>query len=328
VIIEFLQGFTPSTAEIIAFVAALVLLVGGLIWYASRSRRRERKRRLAAAERRYEEQLESLGLTRSDEGVLEQLTPYLRKREQKPLLLQNHTVFNDVAERAMAVGAAPEGEVAALRVRLGFAGKPAGAEPESSSEIPPGSGVMVIDNHDRLIQGRVREPTASAFSIETDEDAPRVTSGTLVEVVYQTGTGIFKFDSAVLSNPPGEMTLSHAEQLRKVQRRRYFRGEVRLPVYVKLASADEQPTQTELIDIGGGGASFFAPDDRYQRGEHVEMTFHPNSTQALHLPGRIVRESKNGKVAHVSFEDLRPATRDKIVGFVFRTQGRRQAPGE
>ncbi|MFP4115067.1 MAG: PilZ domain-containing protein [Spirochaetota bacterium] len=323
-IIDFLSGFSASPVEIVAFVLVIAVLISFLIWYASRTRRRERRRRVAIANRRYEEMRGELALSNTDAEALERLSHYLRKPEQKPLLLQNHTVFNDCAERALADDTAGSGEVAALRVRLGFGGSPAGAQPESSTEIPAGSGVIVIDNHDRMISGRVREPTPSAFRIDTDRDAPRVTTGTFVEVVHQNGSGIYQFGSAVLSNPPGEMTLSHAEGLRRVQRRRYYRGNVRLPVYVKLASESERPAQTELIDIGGGGASFFAPDGRYQRGEHVELTFHPDSTKALHLPGRIERESKGGKVVHVSFEDLRPATRDKVVGLVFRNERRRE----
>ena len=319
-VFDFLQGFAPSPAEIVIFSVIVVVGIALLVWYASFSRRRERRRQRAAAERRYEQLVEEHALNNVDQGVLERMAGYLKRPEQKPLLLQNHTVFNDCAERALTDDVVGSGEVSALRVRLGFAGTPAGAEPESSSEIPVGSGVMVIDNHDRMIAGKVVSPTPAAFRVETDRDAPRVTTGTLVEVVYQNGTGIYQFGTAVLANPAGQMELSHAEQLRKVQRRNYYRGEVRLPVFVKLASEDEKPTQTQLIDVGGGGASFFVPDDRFQRGEHVEMTFHPDSAQALHLPGRIVRESKGGKVAHVSFEDLKPATRDKVVGIALRSQ--------
>ncbi|HKJ85424.1 MAG TPA: PilZ domain-containing protein, partial [Spirochaetia bacterium] len=156
----------------------------------------------------------------------------------------------------------------------------------------------------------------------TADDAPRLTTGSLVEVVYQNGSGIYRFESGVLANPPGEMELSHSERLERVQRREYYRGRVRLPVYVKLAREPERPERTQLIDVGGGGASFRAPDPRFQRGEHVELTFHPDSAAPLHLPGRIVRESKGGRVAHVSFDDLTPSTRDRVYGFLFQRQAR------
>jgi len=322
-VFEFVQGFAPSPVEIVAFVLVVAALVALLVWFATRSRRREEKRQRVAARRRSEDAIEERALTQSDRGIIERLGEYLEHPERAYLIVENHTVFNDCAERALADGAVTEGDISGLRVRLGLAGEPSGAEPESSSEIPPGSGVVIVDNHERTIRGRVLEPSASAFRVETEREAPRLTSGSLVEVVHQNGSGIYRFESAVLSSEPGTLQLSHAENLERVQRRRYYRGEVRLPAYVRLAQSAERPARTELIDIGGGGASFYAPDERYQRGEQVEMTFHPDSAEPLHLPARVVRESRRGRVVHVTFEHVKPATRDRILGFLFRSQGRR-----
>ncbi|MFW5688212.1 MAG: flagellar brake protein [Spirochaetota bacterium] len=315
---EFLQGFRPSTIEIVAFVVLVALFAGALVWAGSRSARRERARRRAVAERRFSELLEQMALSRSDEGVIEQLANYLRDPDRKYLLLQNHTVFNDCADRAMADHAAAEGEVAALRVRLGFGGTPAGREPESSTEIPEDAGVMLVDTHNRTVPARVESPSPSAFRVRTDPDAPEVGAGSLIEVVYQNGSGIYRFESAVTNRAGRTLELSHAEHLERLQRRQYYRGEVRLPVYVRLAHESGRPERTELIDISAGGASFFAPDERFQAGEQVEMTFHPDSDAAMHLTGEVIRESKRGSIAHVSFENLRPGERDRVMRYVFR----------
>lgn len=319
-LIEFMEGFAPSPLEIAVFVALLVAFVGGLIWFAVASRRREDRRQRAVFQHRYEDLVESMNLSQSDRGLIEELSRYLRRPYAKYLLLQNHTVFDRCVESALSEGVVFEGDVAALRVRLGYAGKTSGTEPESSTEIPPGSGLVLLDAHDRSIPVRLVEHTPSSFRVRTDEDAPRLTSGSLVEVVYQNGSGIYRFESAVLANPPGEMHLLHTEQLERVQRRAYYRGEVRLPAYVKLARETRRPTKTQLVDIGGGGASFYAPDSRYQRGEQIELTFHPDSDAPLHLPGRIVRESKGGRIAHMCFGDLRPSTRDRVFEYLFRNQ--------
>lgn len=319
---DFLQGFYPSTAEIVIFALLVAAFIGVLVWLNARTRRRARARQEAAAEERFGSLLRERSLTPSDKDVVDRLRGYLRDATRAYLLLQNHTVFNDCAERALADRAVSEGEISALRVRLGFAGAPAGAFPESSSEIPGDSGVMIVDNHNRTIPARVLEPSPSSFRVETDEEAPRLTIGMLVEVVYQNGNGIFRFETAVTNTAGRELDLAHAEHLERVQRRRYYRGEVRLPVYVRLADTNGQPEPTELIDISAGGASFFVPDERYQEGEVVEMTFHPESDAALHLPGRIVRESRRGAIAHVRFENLQPGTRDRIMGLVFRNERR------
>ena len=319
---EFVQGFRPTQGEIVAFAAALFVFVGALTGFAAVTRRRERRRLRTTFERRYRRLLGGLPLTRSDMDVLAILDQYQKRTERKPLLLQNQAAFNGCAERAISDEAVTERAVSALRVRLGFSGRSAGAELGSSVEIPMGSTVFVVDGGDRAIRGRVLEPSPSAFRLADDGQAPRLSSGSLVMVVYHNRNGIYEFGAVVLGNPRGEIELSHSEKIRHVQRRQYYRGTVRLPVHVKLASGAEQLQPSRLTDLGGGGASFVAPDGRYKRGGHVEMTLHPDSLPTLHLTGRIVRESRSGKVVHVSFDEMRPAARDRLLGLLFRSQRR------
>lgn len=315
---DFLAGFNPSAIEITIFVVLLVAFIAGLVWYAAVTRRRRRRRRIAASRRRYDELLSELGLSRSDHGTLDLLRDELEDEDQQHLMLTNHTVFNGCAERALEAGTVGAGEVSALRVRLGFGGEPAGREPESSAEIRPGSGVLVIDRHDHAHSGQTGEPAPDRFRVrlEPDEEAPPTQS--VVDVVYQNGSGIYRFQSVVLTRDGNEIGLEHAEGLERVQRRRYYRAEMRLPVYVRPGGSHEEPQRTELVDIGGGGASFYAPDDRYEPGETVELTFNANSANSLHLPSRIVRESHGGSVVHVAFHGIPQHTRDRIIGFLFR----------
>lgn len=315
---DFLAGFNPSAIEITIFALLLAAFIGGLVWYAMVTRRRRRKRRIAASRRRYAELLEELALSRSDQGTLELLRDELEDEDQQHLLLTNHAIFNVCAERARQAGTVGTGEISALRVRLGFAGKPVGREPESSAEIRPGSGVLVVDAHDRVYSGRVGEPAPDRFRVRLDSAKEAPPTQSVVDVVYQNGSGIYRFHSVVLTREGAEIGLEHSEELDRVQRRRYYRAELRLPVFVRPGGSREEPQRTELVDIGGGGASFYAPDERYEPGETVELTFNASSTDALHLPARIVRESHGGSVVHVAFQGISQNTRDRIVGFLFR----------
>ena len=312
----------PSRNEIIAFAVMIPSFIAALTAYAAVTRARERRRRQAAAEQRYRELVEAKPLTRSDIGLLEILSRYQKRPYAKHLLLQDHAVFNACAERAISDGAVREGAVSALRVRCEFAGKPARVGPDSSAEIPIGAEVFIVDGGDRAVHGRVLEPSSSEFRIRISRNAAHLASGRLVMVVYQSANGIYEFHTAVLRNSGGEIALSHVEKIRRVQRRRYFRDKVLLPVRVKLASAPDQLQRSRLTDIGGGGASFVAPDERYKRGGEVEMMFVPDSLPTMHLTGRIVRESQSGKIVHVSFDGIRPSARDRVLGMLFRNQRR------
>lgn len=315
---EFLKGFVASPTEIAVFVVVVVAFLAFLTWYAVATQRRARRRRRAEAEQRYADLVGELKLTRSDEEAIERLAEYLRFPEKKYILLQNHGIFNSCAERALNDGVVSDGTVSALRVRIGYSGDRAARAVESSVEIPAGAGVVLLDERDRLIRARVAEPDPAAFRVEIDPDGPRLIHGAVVEVIYHDGSGIYAFETGVLVHNDAELQLSHSEQVRRVQRRRYYRGRLRLPVYMKLARRPDRPVQTELVDIGGGGASIVAPDDRYERGVQVELTFHPDSIGTLHLSGSVVRVSHRGRLLHVSFDNLARPQRDQLVGFALR----------
>lgn len=59
------------------------------------------------------------------------------------------------------------------------------------------------------------------------------------------------------------------------------------------------------------------PGERYEPGDSVELTFHPDSDSILHIPGRVVRTSKKGTVLHLS--------RDRIYRLLFREGAHRGA---
>lgn len=291
--------------------------------YGIRRSREERRRRIRRASERYEELVAKHALSPGEQGAVETLGEYLDDPNRKYLILQNQAVFNQTAALAVEDGALAEGQISALRVRLGFAGSSVGAHPKSSAELPPGSAVLVLEDEEHPVHGRVLEPTTSAFKVKLDDNEREFVTGNPVEVVYQNSAGVFQFESGVLNRVGKELELEHSEHVETAQRRQFYRREIRLPVYVRQAGSDSRPVRSTFIDIGGGGASIVNPGQRYDAEESLELTFHPESESTLHLPARVVRTSKGGKVLHLTFENLREGSRDKIYKLLFRQGAQR-----
>jgi c-di-GMP-binding flagellar brake protein YcgR len=112
--------------------------------------------------------------------------------------------------------------------------------------------------------------------------------------------------------------LEHSEDVESAQRREYYRRPMRFPVYLRSAEKEHRPVRSEFLDIGGGGGSVVNPGQRYEEGDTLELTFHPDSEKTLHIPANVVRTSKGGKVLHLSFENIRESSRDKIYRLLFR----------
>ncbi|MFP4302797.1 MAG: flagellar brake protein [Spirochaetaceae bacterium] len=316
--LELSEGFRTSPFEITLVILLLLAFIMVPTIYGIRRRREQRRRRMRRAWQRYEELVDQHGLSPSEQGAVQLLSNYLEDPGRKYLVLQNQAVFNQTAALARDEEALSEGQISALRVRLGFAGSTIGAHPQSSAEIPEGSGVLVLEERQHPVHGRVLEPTTSSFRVRLDENEREFVAGNPVKVVYQNSSGVFQFDSGVLNRIGSELELEHSERVETAQRREYYRRHIRLPVYVRAAEEAHRPVRSEFLDIGGGGASMVNPGERYEHGETLELTFHPDSEATLHIPARVVRTSKQGRVLHLTFENIRETSRDKIYRFLFR----------
>lgn len=322
---DFYAGFLSSRTEIVVLFVLIAVFVAFLVAFAVRRERRERRRLREQAEETYREQLSQLPLSRQDEDALETLSKYLDRPERKYLLLRNQAIFNACAHRARAANQVGKGELSALRVKLGFTGEKTGETPESSAELPPGAGVLIIEEGKEPVPGQVLDPIPSAFRVRLKSEKRPFTSGDLVEVIYQNRSGVYRFESAVLGFAGSELSLSHSEDMRRIQRRRYYRREAAFPVFLRSARRTDRPIRSQFIDIGGGGASLYNPGARFKPGDEIELTFHPDSTETLHVIGRVVRRSHGGEVIHVSFRHLRENARDKIFRALFQKQPSRRA---
>jgi hypothetical protein len=318
---EFLSGFTPSATEIILVGVLLLALIVGLVIYSTVRRRRERRRVERSAEQTFQVLVRRHNLTEDEQELLRDVARHLERPEKKHMLLKNQAVFDNAARGALEAGDVPQSSISSLRVKLGYSGMHAGEAPESSVEIPEDAAVMLAfterSGEKHTVRGRVSRHIPSAFCVRMDKEATLPQPGTHVSVIYFNATGVYRFSSDVTEISDGEIYLSHSEELSRMQRREFHRREVHLPVYVKSSTPRETgdtaaSTKAELIEVGGGGARVYSPDTSFKEGSEVELTFHPDSNNALHVAGSVIKRSRRGTVLHISFDRIRERTRDRL----------------
>jgi c-di-GMP-binding flagellar brake protein YcgR len=133
--------------------------------------------------------------------------------------------------------------------------------------------------------------------------------------------GIFSFSTRVTDFMDDVVHLEHSLDIRRHQRRKYYRREEYLPVFVKPSSAAAIARAAFLTDLGGGGASLQNPGRLLKQGDLLEVSFSP-SMGKLTLAARVRRVSDNGRMINVEFVSLSETERNRIMSFILNQSPR------
>lgn len=311
------DAYRASPLEVLAIVAMSLLILGGLVAYAAVWSRRERRHKEELARHLFEEKSKELKLSPSHRELLKRMAHYLKDPTNIYQLLTDEVAFNAAALRLRENEEATPQSIAALRVALGYQAGRSDRAPKSSTQIPPGTNVLVVRNrYKKPTKAEVLPAEPQAFVIRLVEEGTRMPAGAAVDVYYQNSAGVFTFHSTVLGEDGRIARLSHSEEMKRYQKRRYYRRKIDLPVHVYPFDSD-RPVLSRFRDIGGGGASLLNTDHHFKVGDDLELRFKPDDEE-IRLTGTVMRLSENGAVMHVNYEHIREALRDRIYAAIFR----------
>ncbi len=318
------RGFQHRPFEIILFFVLILLFIAFLITFSLLQRRKARRERLRRARERYERMAERLGLSPEERALAERLAAALRSPERLTQVLESSAAFDYAVER-MGNGVDPAA-LAELRLKLGFRAQNPESIPAASSELPEGLPVLVVFQRPegmRRYGAAVQAQLPEALVLELAGPPPSLTRGQSVTVILQNRSGLFTFTTTVRSLRGSLLYLDHSEHLRRTQRRRYYRRRISLPVEVRrvVPGSAAQPAQlSELLDLGGQGASLRNPGRAFAPGDELQLRFRLGG-EPFELEVEALRLSKGGQVLHVRFLALREAARDRILHALFRNLG-------
>jgi hypothetical protein len=314
------SGFGATPRDLIIVASAIAGFVLLLVVFALVQRARGRRRLRRIGSQRYGELKERLRLTPAEEELIKQLARFLKEPQKRHLLLVSQPTFNYCAQKLKdRRGTLPE-ELSELRLKLGFTSQSPEAAPGTTAEIAVGTAVLIRDRargRDRSARGRVVRQEAHGLEVRLSGGDASFRPGDSVGVLFQTRAGVFSFSSRIQSREQDLLHLTHAQELRRIQRRRFYRRRLALPVGVRKAGTEEALAASGFVELGGDGASLTNPGSRFAVGDTVELVFQAGG-ERFALVAEILRVSREGRRLHVRFAPMREATRDRIIGSLFR----------
>ena len=311
------DAYTASPLEVVGIVLILLALLGGLVIYAVVWGRREKRHRTELAGQLYAQKSRELKLTASQHELLKQMAHYLRNPTNAYQLLTDEVAFNASALQLRENEEATAQSIASLRIALGFQSNRSDRAPKSSTQIPAGATVLVAKNrYKKPVKAKVLPPDSQSFLIRLVDEDVRVPAGAAVDIYFQNSAGVFTFRSTVLGEDGKTAKLSHSEEIKRYQKRRYYRRKIDLPVYIYPFDSD-RPILSRFKDVGGGGASMLNTDGHFKQGDDLELRFTPDDEE-IRLTASVMRVSEGGAVIHVNYEHIRDGLRDKIYSAIFR----------
>ncbi len=312
------NGIYQTPQEIIITIIIILSFILFLIVYYLLQQRKIRRQTAKRSQELYDEAVQGLDLSPSDESLIEEMSQFLKEPVKKYLIITNQVTFNACASQLLEKTAVPEESISALRVKLGFNRRTENKMPRSTADLPPGASVLLKNNKGKTLKAKILPPKTEAFRLMSRDAAQGFTSGTPVSIYYPHHSGIIRFNSHISNYSNGLMQLSHSEEPQRFQRREYYRQKVSFPAYIKQAGKDSEPVKGRFIDISEGGANIEVPERMFAHvGNTVEISFHPDSEDNLSLLGSVVRISHKGRRLHVKFRNIREKTRSKIMRTVF-----------
>ena len=313
------RGFSRDPRQLIVFSVIVVIFIGLLLFFGVYQARKSRIKRLQIVRDRFEGMLQRYRLSAFERDLLERMSSYLRKETDKPLLLQHAATFDWAADKLRQADKIPDAAIAALRLKLGLNSQSREKVPHSSTELPRGMPLVIVQKGRKNMSGRIIKQEPYSLIIELDPGSLPPEKGMPIHVYFNNLSGLFGFSTVLLGSKNIIVRLRHSENIKRIQRREFYRKKIKLPVYVKPAGSQERPTASMFIDLGGGGASLLNPGSRYKPGEKVLLNFFPSHDSEIDLIAQVVRLSGKGRVMHLEFVSISEINRDHILGLLFKS---------
>jgi c-di-GMP-binding flagellar brake protein YcgR len=342
--LEALRSYRASSTDVVMVLIGLAALIVYLIFRRRWERamlRRQRKRQsraafLAACSERNLLKDEIMLLARG-QGAF--------NPEMALGLVQSNAMFDNFCHEQLS--RAVEDQITRLnavltgiRTKLGFRPPPRGLPLVSTRELPAGQFLYLVFPNNQFLEVTVFEVDETKIVVTVNGQIPsRLPLITGVPImIHFNRVGDARYSGSAFILKTGSdmddiyLTLNHAENLRRDQRRQDFRVDEHRSIYMWIVEEAEGgdnveeieeriPDRVILDDLSGGGASII-----YKRelpvNQRLYLNLDPTNSYGLPLvKGSVVRTTRRSGLAawaiSMRFEDLRPSERQAIVRYVF-----------
>jgi hypothetical protein len=310
------QSFTGTRTEIIILIAAIIAIVIGAAVFFVVQMRSSRKEAEAEDRNKFNAAVERHGLDQDDIAFIKRLLPYLQRQNTVHLLVTNQTVFARCVQKLALKEDLPQKRVGRLRLKLGFGPREEGKPISSTTEIPDNQELTVDSDKFNAFEGVVTGRTPDFLIIRRKEGNFLPGIGSEIVLNFQRKEGHYMLNTTVETIEEHAVGIPHSENVKMTQYRKFFRKNLNTEIGIRIGGSNVNYTKTLLIELSGGGASVQNPKKMFRKGEDVELYI--RDQPPLKLLGEVIRLSSDGDVLHLSFPVLKPALRDRLIGYLMR----------
>lgn len=311
------SGFRRTPEQILLFFVLLAGFVALLVavYFAQRIWRGSSRRKRAEA--LFRSVVENKQLSAEEQRRMQEMVRTLPGGRQLlgRLATDVHT-FNRAAERYLRRNPGREGAISALRLKLGFHRSDGERTIRSSSELDEGMRVYVRPDREHSYPGTVSAQNPDSMVLRLNGNGNGPAEGDRLQIYFLRKNGVFYFTTRVKQSYDDMLRLEHSEEIARVQRRKFYRGRVSLPVSVKKTGSSRPAVRTYILELGGGGLTLFNPYKVFHPADELTMSFSLPGSAAVRVEGKVQRTDRGGNLAHVEFRGIKETVRDKILGFV------------
>lgn len=313
---EISKGFKLSPFEISIYFFIIISIGFVFTWFYRRERLKTRETNKKLAAKKFEKYIKEYKLTGADIDLLKLMAKNLKESFNLPLLIENRYIFNRCAKIVLKKDPSLSTRISSLRVKLGHIRTKADQLIHSTAEIPQYSEVELIiteDSTKKMVRGIIAEIKPDYLLVKLDQDHHKIDEK-YVTVQFQNMAGIFIFKTRILKVKEAELYLQHTEEVKRVQRRRFFRKRVRIPAVISIEGSDEIYFTT-IVDLSGGGAKVEL-DKEIKEGSIINLVFTLPGNYKISAKSRVI-SCGHGKI-HLSFTEIKDSDREQIVKYIFR----------
>jgi hypothetical protein len=118
--------------------------------------------------------------------------------------------------------------IAALRLKLGFKRENPEQAPHSSAQLPEDLPVIMLQKGKKQCTGILLKSEPHSIVIELESGGISSSSRSPVQVYFQNSAGMYSFTTYVKSCKNGLIKADHSENIKRLQRRNFYRRKVKL----------------------------------------------------------------------------------------------------
>lgn len=314
---EIASGFTHSPVEVVIFFILVLSIFAPFIFIYIYQLKQSRAVESCRAQKIYNQLINRKAFNRSDADVLEQMTKYLKAFQKKNLLLENQSTFNACACKLRKEKQVPQISISALRLKLGFKKLGPEAVPHSSADLPEDMTILMIQKNKKQSTGKLLKSESRSLVIDLESGGVLSRTRSPIQIYFQNHTGLFSFSTYVQNCRNGLIKVAHSENIKRLQRRKFYRKKLKLHVYIKPSGSHERPVLSRFVDLGGGGASLNNTEKNFQLKDSIDLSFSTSRESQFKIKAEVLRVSGDRQTLHVVFGHIPDSSRDRIIGYLF-----------